>query len=411
MGSDGKGWQKCLCFLLLIVFVSKGLSQDDPEFVMVDISQGTLQGIKQNGYTKFLGVPFAKPPVGDLRFKKPQPHSGWEGVRQAVEFGNNCLQPSEVFAQAFPSDIVEVITKGNYSEDCLFLDIYIPGAVEDAKQDAKVVMVWIHGGGFTLGSAGSGGFTSGEFLATKGDVIVVGMNYRLGPLGFLTLDHPDTPGNVGLLDQQFAMKWVRDNIAEFGGNPNMVTIFGESAGAMSVSCHVLSPSNAGLFHRAISESGTCGEFLLSQEFIYTSTTLPLLTQVGCSMQNKTDIPACLRRTSGEQLVKAAGFTAGLFYPRVDGEFIPQEPRIIYEKGLFNKVPNIVGFTSGKQLFKNRNVNKIKIHNHIQGPFCVSVFQYTMSYKKDPTEGPNCVVDTFAQYLTVTFICFHVVLMI
>jgi len=215
----------------------------------VETTSGKIEGVFRKGLYIFRGIPYAAPPVGERRWLPPAPPKPWGGVRPAKEFAPTAPQaPMEIEFLVPPE-------KQPQSEDCLYLNIWTPG-LDGAK---RPVMVWIHGGGFTGGS-GSGVIYNGRTLSTRGDVVVVTINYRLGALGFLNLNEvtkgkiPAT-GNEGLLDQVFALKWVRDNISRFGGNPDNVTIFGESAGAMSVGTILAMPGARGLFHRAILQSG------------------------------------------------------------------------------------------------------------------------------------------------------------
>jgi len=208
---------------------------------------GQVAGTESDGVLRFAGLPFAAPPVGDLRFALPQPPAAWDGVRDASGFGP--------VAPQLPGT-VEALTGAQpprWDEDCLTLNVFTPALDGD-----RPVMVWIHGGGFTGGS-GSVPWYDATRLCQRGDVVVVTVNYRLGALGWLYLDHldggPAGSGNAGLADQVAALRWVRDNIAGFGGDPDRVTVFGESAGAMSVATLMGTPSAAGLFSAAIAQSG------------------------------------------------------------------------------------------------------------------------------------------------------------
>ena len=208
---------------------------------------GEVAGAEHDGVLRFAGIPFAAPPVGDLRFRAPQPHPGWDGVRDATAFGPVAPQTAgtiEALAGAAAPD---------WSEDCLTLNVFTA-----ALDGSRPVMVWIHGGGFTGGS-GSIPWYDGSRLAQRGEVVVVTINYRLGAFGWLYVDHLDEgfagSGNAGLLDQVAALEWVRDNIAAFGGDPDQVTIFGESAGGMSVATLMGTPAASGLFSGAIAQSG------------------------------------------------------------------------------------------------------------------------------------------------------------
>jgi len=216
---------------------------------IVETSSGKIEGVFRKGLYKFCGVPYAAPPVGGRRWLPPRSPEPWGGVRPAKEFAPNAPQvPMEIPFLAPPGKLPQ-------NEDCLYLNIWTPG-LDGAK---RPVMVWVHGGGFTTG-AGSWVVYNGRNLSTRGDVVVVTINYRLGALGFLNLNEVTkgkirATGNEGLLDQVFALEWVRDNISRFGGDPDNVTIFGESAGAMSVGMLLAMPKARGLFHRAILQSG------------------------------------------------------------------------------------------------------------------------------------------------------------
>jgi para-nitrobenzyl esterase len=216
--------------------------------VIVEISEGKLEGFAKDGVLRFNGIAYAKPPVGALRWRPAEAPEPWAGVRDAARFGGIAPQLQSA-AEALIGG-----TPGEQSEDCLYLNVATPSL--DGK---RPVMVWIHGGAFVTG-AGSLGTYNGKYLATRGDVVVVTINYRLGALGFLNLRDatdgklPGT-GTEGLSDQIQALRWVKENIAVFGGDPGNVTIFGESAGAMSVGSLLSAPAAKGLFHKAILQSG------------------------------------------------------------------------------------------------------------------------------------------------------------
>ena len=213
-------------------------------YPQVTTPSGQLKGITKYRGNKpgegpvkvFYNIPYAAPPVGGLRFAKPQPFGKWSGTRDATKPGPECMQLN--------------MTSLRKSEDCLQLNVFVP--ISGSQSTNKSVMVWIHGGGYELGS---GAMYDGSYLANQGDVIVVTVNYRLGVFGFFSLNDSVGKGNYGLWDQILALQWVQQNIAAFGGDPSSVTIFGESAGAFSVSLLSMIPSNRGLFHRVISQSG------------------------------------------------------------------------------------------------------------------------------------------------------------
>ncbi len=217
--------------------------------IIVATGSGKLEGVQQATISAFKGIPYASPPVGDLRWMPPASPLPWQGVRPAKAYGS--ISPQN---DSGPAITESLKTAGPQSEDCLFLNVWTPSC-----QGKRPVLVWIHGGAFSMGS-GSQEMYDGSRLATRGDAVIVTINYRLGVFGFLRLKEvtrgavPST-GNEGLLDQVAALRWVRDNIAAFGGDPGNVTVFGESAGAMSIGCLMAMPAARGLFHKAILESG------------------------------------------------------------------------------------------------------------------------------------------------------------
>jgi para-nitrobenzyl esterase len=231
----------------LVVLSSYSFAQT--ESLKIKTANGILRGIAEENVVVFKGIPFAVPPVGELRWRPPQPVKNWEGEFDASKFGANC-------AQAGFRSVAGTIAEGS-SEDCLCLNIWKP--INTSRKSKLPVMVWIHGGGFTGGSGSSPQNFGHEFA--KNGVILVNINYRLGRLGFFA--HPalsatfpnEYKGNYGLMDQIEGLRWIQKNIIEFGGDPNNVTIFGFSAGGVSVHSLVTIPSASGLFHKVISQSG------------------------------------------------------------------------------------------------------------------------------------------------------------
>ncbi|KAJ1520965.1 hypothetical protein ONE63_004040 [Megalurothrips usitatus] len=255
-------------------------ASDKDDTPVVHTPQGDVVGVLStsasgNKFMAFYGIPYAKPPTGDLRFKDPQPADKWEGVLAARREGHMCMQPTSPMKRfAYVMQKMAGLAKtlgrlpnvGRFaakhmtqmSENCLFLNVYVPGIdsevmlQESPPETPMPVLVFIHGGAFFMGSSDSMMYGA-DYLMDKG-VVVVTLNYRLGPLGFLTTNSTDAPGNAGIKDQRLAMRWVRDNIRAFGGDPDRVTIYGESAGSYSVHMHVLSPGSKGLFRAAIMSS-------------------------------------------------------------------------------------------------------------------------------------------------------------
>lgn len=259
--------------------------------VQVKVNEGVLEGEIVEGslggtFYSFKGIPYAKPPVGNLRFKAPQPPVPWDGIRNAKEHGPVCYQ-----FNLFTGAIVEG------SEDCLYLNVYSPNIDANSKLP---VMFWIHGGAYRSGS-GDSAFYGPDFLV-KHNVILVTINYRLEVLGFLCLDSEDVPGNSGMKDQVAALRWVQKNISSFGGDPNNVTIFGESAGASSVSYHLISPMSKGLFKRAIIQSGSCIS-KRTRAVEPRQRAIVLAKQLGCDAEDPKELYDFFRNVSVKSLVK------------------------------------------------------------------------------------------------------------
>lgn len=337
-----RGVGKCsLAGGMLLVCVSVMAASSVPR---VKTHSGTVEGKEVTGVNAFLGIPYAQPPVGNLRWKPPLPAAKWGGVRKATEFGAHCMQ-GKVYGDMNFRD-------PGGSEDCLFLNVWVP-----ANHAGKLpVMVWIYGGGFVAGAT-SEARQDGTNLARLG-AVVVSMNYRLGIFGFFV--HPElvkesehnAAGNYGLLDQLEALKWVHENIAQFGGDPGNVTIFGESAGSFSVSAQMASPLAKGLFEKAIGESGAA----------YFSSGL---TFEALAVREEKDVKAVsdrlgvhtlaeLRAIPAEKLLepfappKSRGFEFG---PDVDGYFLPEPVPAIFAAGKQNDVPLLAGWNHDEGSFE------------------------------------------------------------
>jgi len=302
----------------------------------------------------FLGIPYARPPVGPLRWQAPQPLDPWVETRDATRPGPCCPQPKTFLRPV----------EGTQSEDCLYLNVWRPVPSVRSGRDLLPVMVWIHGGGFTTGG-GSKPIYDGVVLARQG-VILVTINYRLGPFGFLA--HPalskESPhgvsGNYGLLDQIAALRWIRHNIAAFGGDAERVTIFGESAGSVSVSCLLASPLAKGLFHRAIVQSGTADAIRTPLHSSKGDDDAKSMEQAGLAVAERLDVSgqrpedaAALRSKTAEELLSAANPKVGLFGrgtkfgPCVDGYVLPEPPRELSAAGRYNDVPVMIGTTANE----------------------------------------------------------------
>ena len=318
---------------------------------VAEVDGGRVSGLNEGDVRAFLGIPYAAPPVGALRWRPPQPVRPWTGVRACTRFGASCPQSgAPIGGGRLPAA---------QSEDCLYLNVWSPARTRDERLP---VMVWIHGGGFITGS-GSLPKDFGQNLSGREQVVVVSFNYRLGAFGFLA--HPalsaesarGVSGNYGLLDQQAALRWVRRNIAAFGGDPRRVTIFGQSAGGQSVIAQLVSPLSRGLFARAISESPRYEDRGVG---LWSTLTLREQEQEGEEIGDDLGVPdgpgalAALRKVSAARLVGATvPDTGGLpllfvqppqpsFQPVVDGYVLPDEPWRLIERGRWAKVPLLIG---------------------------------------------------------------------
>jgi para-nitrobenzyl esterase len=297
------------------------------------ISLGSLQGNVRAASLAFLGIPFGQAPVGGLRWKPPLASSAWSGTLDATRVAKHCPQPT-LAAQA------------DASEDCLFLNVYVPKTLtESSAPKPRAVMVWIYGGANAIGASD---YYDPTPLVEAEDVVVVTFNYRIGALGFLAHPALDAEGhaavNYGVMDQQLALRWVQDHISAFGGDPQNVTIFGESAGGLNVTTHLVSPKSAGLFHKAIVQSGA---YQLDTPTLSASQTSgsAFATRLGCTDQTA----ACLRsKTLAEVLAQQGSVnTASSAFNQstIDGTILPESQRAALTAGRINRVPVMQGSTS------------------------------------------------------------------
>jgi para-nitrobenzyl esterase len=296
---------------------------------VVPTDNGPVRGVETQAAKKYLGIPYAAPPVGHLRWRAPQAPARWHGPRDASRFGNHCPQTASPFG--FESK----------TEDCLYLNVFTPNRGGRGHAKDLPVMVWFHGGGLTVGESDDYDPTR---LVQQG-VAVVTVNYRLGYLGFLA--HPALSaesgnggsGNYGLMDQQAALRWVQGNIKKFGGDADNVTIFGQSAGGLSVHAHLASPRSAGLFDRAVVQSGAYAAEIPSLAAAESSGTA-IAQDLGCPDQSA----ACLRSAQVETILAVQPEIAGAIVPNIDGNVLTRSIGSAIDSGQFNRVPVIEGST-------------------------------------------------------------------
>lgn len=330
---------------------------------IVKIDQGLLRGSTlkaRNGrdFKAFQGIPYAKPPINELRFENPIAADPWDDVLDATVEKDMCIQKNLFMYQTY-NELLGV-------EDCLYLNVYTPKIPKKGKTELLPVMVWIAGGGFSSGHGGLSLYGPHYFLDK--DVVVVSFNYRVGILGFLSTEDDVLPGNYGMKDQVLALKWVKKNVDKFGGDPTRVTIFGESAGGASVGLHLLSPMSKGLFHKAIMESGTplC-RWAVSPPGLARRRALSLSTIAGCPKETN-EFVKCLRQMPAELLVDLLYnffewkvYPAITFMPVVEncdrkGSFLCKYPLLDFKQE--SEVPVLMGMNSGEGgIFAARMYNK------------------------------------------------------
>ncbi len=327
---------------------------DAPFADQVRVEGGAVKGAAQDGVLSFKGIPFAAPPVGDLRWKAPQPVVAWTGVRPATAYGHDCMQ------KPFPSDAAPLGTEP--AEDCLVVNVWRPAQNTGAKLP---VMVWIYGGGFVNGGSSPAVYDGSQFA--KRGVVLVSFNYRLGRFGFfahpaLSKESPNGPvGNYGYMDIIAAMKWVKHNVTAFGGDANNVTVFGESAGGIAVHMLMTSPAAKGLMQRAIIESGGGRDGLLPMRKVHDDIPNgpPSAESVGVAFAKSVGVEgtdaaalAALRKVPADQVIAGLNLAsmrdAGPTYaggPMIDGGTMVESPEQAYRAGHNAKVPLIIGVNS------------------------------------------------------------------
>ncbi|EDW28496.1 GL18918 [Drosophila persimilis] len=328
-----------LLHLLLLLAIGSSFAQDPP---VVELSLGRVQGSTMQSFQgktiyAFRGIPYAQPPVGQLRFAAPQAATGWgqEEVLKATSDSLVCPQPG-----------ISLLM----SEDCLKVNVFTRNL--DPEEDPLLllpVIVYIHGGANVLGS-GHSLYEAGPQYLLDHEVVFVAFNYRLGALGFLRPLGSTVTGNFGYLDQVMALQWVRDHIARFGGDPENVTLFGMSAGSMAVSLHLASPLSRGLFHRAILMSGSATNHFAIDNVYWTQ---KLAREVGCPMYEAADVVQCLRDVAWTRIVEVCKawesfqFVNMKWNYEIDGHFLPRHPTELLAEGNFSQVPLLVSFTANE----------------------------------------------------------------
>ncbi|XP_075694386.1 fatty acyl-CoA hydrolase precursor, medium chain-like [Rhinoderma darwinii] len=328
-----------LLLTLLLGALVSGLEDGHPQ---VWTQYGKLRGkklsVKETNRTidAFYGVPFAKPPVGSSRFASPEPPEAWSSVRDAQDYSPLCLQSRDLLQKILTVFNITVPLPA-LSEDCLYLNVFTPA---DRENDSKLpVMVFIHGGGLSSGGAS---MFEGSALSAFENVVVVTIQYRLGLLGFFSTGNKEAAGNYGFLDQVAALKWIQENIVNFGGDPNLVTIFGESAGGVSVSTLLISPISRGLFHRAIAESGVA---LIPYLIADKPQDLSLIQKIvsNVSACDSASLLKCLRDKTEREMSEISGSLGHVFFAgRVDGKFIPKPAVELLAEKAVTRVPVIIG---------------------------------------------------------------------
>ncbi|XP_020507995.1 neuroligin 4 X-linked a [Labrus bergylta] len=344
---------------LASIFAAAAQTQQHP---VVTTNYGKLRGVKVTlpneilgPVEQYLGIPYALAPIGERRFQAPEPPMSWPGIRNATQFAPVCPQfledrflLNDMLPVWFTANLDTVVTYvQEQSEDCLYLNIYVP--TEDDIHDEnglKPVMVYIHGGSYM---EGTGNMIDGSILASYGNVIVITINYRLGVLGFLSTGDQAAKGNYGLLDQIQALRWIKENIQAFKGDPKRVTIFGSGAGASCVSLLTLSHYSEDLFQKAIIQSGTA---LSSWAVNYQPAkyTRALAEKVGCNMLDTIDLVECLQNKNYKELIEQYITPAKYhiaFGPVIDGDVIPDDPQILMEQGEFLNYDIMLGVNQGE----------------------------------------------------------------
>ncbi|KAM4742246.1 acetylcholinesterase-like [Anableps anableps] len=346
-----------LLLLLPILTVSFATQDDLVITTTLGKVKGKLLSVTNGEVRAFLGIPYAKPPLGKLRFHVPEPVEKWEGVKEAKEFSNSCYQLPDTTYPGFKG--AEMWNPNTpLSEDCLYLNVWSPNFNKTQSSTLAPVLVWIYGGGFVTGTS-SLDLYQAHFLSKAEGVVVVSMNYRVGAFGFLSLpQNKNIRGNAGLLDQRLALKWVANNIAAFGGDPSKVTIFGESAGSASVGFHLLSPGSHSFFQRAVMQSGSPNApwATISQSEVW-DRSLMLAKLLDCPTHHSARLETCLQQADPQKIsvkqyesITQPSILSLPFVPNVDGDFLPAEVEVMLNSSSLPKKELLIGLNKDEGTF-------------------------------------------------------------
>jgi len=347
----------CSLAWVLLWPVKLAYSEINSELV-VETTKGKIQGFESTTahgrkVSAWYGIPYAQPPVGNLRFRHPRPIDSWDSVKQTMKLPNSCVQIKDTMWPGFEgSEAWNPNTP--LSEDCLYLNVVVPRP----HPKNAAVLLWIYGGGFW------GGTTTLDLydlrtIVSEENIIAVGIQYRVASLSFLYFDTEDVPGNAGMFDQLMAMQWVKNNIAQFGGNPNNITLMGESAGACSVSLHLLSPLSRHLFSQAIMQSASATVpwgVITKEESLLRGLRLAELMKCPHKRENIRGAIDCLRKANATEMVYkewdgiTMGLTIGIFTPIIDGSFLDEKPAVSLKKKEFKKTNILMGANKDEGMF-------------------------------------------------------------
>ena len=381
---------------------------DSLHSVFVKTKSGTIQGERIDVMNKeidvFLGIPYAEPPIGDLRFRKPKEVKPWNGIYRAIRHSRPCLQYKLDHRIKDATWISPVAS----SEDCLYLNIWSSVNQKPVPNNLKPVIIWIHGGSFISGSSDLDMYDGGV-LASFGDIIVVTFNYRLGVLGFLNANHESSPGNAGLHDQAMVIRWVRSNIEAFGGDPDLITLAGSGSGATSIGFHLISPVTRNLFKRAILGSGSpLYPQVLEEPSLTIDRSQQLAIRVSCAndrvniYKHPEDVTNCLRKLEANFIAKAADeMMVGIHPPfgaSVGNEFLPFNPygavKVASELGNSKEIlmgsvkdeGSLLLYMTFPKIFSSQNPKKVSAHQVV--PLIEEAFRFM------PNPGPKLITHFF-----------------